>query len=309
MTDGGELDPFAKGRKDGGGYMHVLSDVLAQAQAKRVAVGHFNISDLVFLKAAFAAAQELNVPVIVGVSEGERQFIGVREIAALVRTLREEFEFPIFLNADHTHSLSGAIEAAKAGFDAIVFDASELPFEENLRQTKQAVDALKSIKPTILVEGELGNIGSGSEIHATAPDLSQGFTTVVDARQYVAATGVDILSPAVGTMHGMLKSMVSGATKKRLDIERIAQIKEAVQIPLTLHGGSGTDDDDLRKAVAAGITIIHINTELRLAWRHGLENALVEHPTEVVPYKLLAAAVESVKRVASARLKLFNGGR
>jgi fructose-bisphosphate aldolase class II len=289
--------------------MHVLSDVLAKAQANGVVVGHFNVSDLALLKAVFAAAHELNVPVIVGVSKGERDFIGVREIVVLVQMLREEFDFPIFLNADHTHSLPDAIEAARAGFDSIVFDASDLPFEQNLRQTKEAVEALKSIKPTILVEGELGNIGTGSEIHATAPDLSQSFTTARDAKEFVSATRIDILSPAVGTMHGMLKTMVAGQMKKRLDIERIAQIKEAVQVPLTLHGGSGTDDDDLRKAIRAGINIVHINTELRLAWRHGLEDAFVKEPTEVVPYKLLAFAVESVKRVVCARLKLFNEKR
>jgi fructose-bisphosphate aldolase class II len=287
--------------------MHVLSDVLTQAQSKGAAVGHFNVADLVFLKAVFAAARELNVPVIVGVSEGEREFIGVRQIAALVQTLRQEFDFPIFLNADHTHSIPAAIEAAKAGFDAIVFDASALPLEQNVRQTREAVEALKSINPAILVEGELGFIGSGSEIHATAPDLSQGFTTAAEAKEYVAATRVDILSPAAGTMHGMLNTMVSGEAKKHLQIERIAQIKEAVQIPLTLHGGSGTADDDFRKAIAAGINIVHINTELRLAWRHGLEDAFARQPSEIVPYKLLAFAVESVKRVAAERLKLFNG--
>src|SRR4051794_2445054 len=140
--------------------MHVLRDVLAQAQINGVAVGHFNISDLVLLKAVFAAAHELSVPVIVGASQGERDFLGVRETAALVRILREEFDFPIFLNADHTHTLSDAIEAARAGFDAIVFDASALPFDQNVRQTKEAVEALKSINPNILVEGEIGDIGT-----------------------------------------------------------------------------------------------------------------------------------------------------
>ena len=289
--------------------MRALSEVLAQAQGKGVAIGHFNISDLAFLKAVSAAAQELAVPVIVGVSKGERDFWGVHEIAALVRTLREECDFPIFLNADHTHSLPEAIAAAKAGFDSIVFDASALPFEQNVRATRESIEALKSIRPDILVEGELGNIGTGSEIHPTAPDLSASLTTAEAAKEYVAATKVDILAPAVGNMHGMLKTMVTGEAKKRLDIERIAQIKEAVKIPLTLHGGSGTDDDDLRRAVGAGITIVHINTELRLAWRRGIEDTFVKQPGEVVPYKLLQLVVESVKRVASARLKLFNGGR
>jgi fructose-bisphosphate aldolase class II len=287
--------------------MHVLRDVLEQTEKNGVAVGHFNVSDLVLLKAVFAAAHELNVPVVVGASKGERDFIGVREIANLVRMLREEFDFPIFLNADHTHSRPEAVEAARAGFDAIVFDVSALPFEENVRQTKEAVEALKNINPNILVEGEIGYIGTGSEIHEQAPDLSKGLTTPAEAKEYVDSTGIDILAPAVGNMHGMLKSMVTGETKKRLDIERIAQIKDTARVLLTLHGGSGTDDEDLRKAIAAGINMVHINTELRVAWRHGLEEALVKQPTEVVPYKILPFAVESVKQVARSRLKLFNG--
>lgn len=286
--------------------MHSLRNVLEQSQRKGVAVGHFNIADFVMLKAIFASAQELKVPVIVGASEGERKFLGARPIGVLVRSLRDEFDFPIFLNADHTHSLANAIEAAKAGFDSIVFDLSALPLEENIRQTKAAVEALKAINPAILIEGEIGDIGTGSEIHEVAPDLSKGLTTPEEAKQFVDATGVDILAPAVGNMHGMLESMVQGQTKKRLDITRITQIKSATGILITLHGGSGTNDEDFRKAIAAGINVIHINTELRVAWRRGLEVGLAKNPQEVVPYKILPAAVEAVKQVATSRLKLFN---
>lgn len=210
--------------------MHALQSVLKQAQQMRVAVGHFNVADLVLLKAVFVSAQELKVPVLVGVSEGEREFMGVPQIAVLVRSLREEFDFPIFLNADHTHSLVKAVEAAKAGFDAVVFDLSALPFEQSVRQTKEAVEALKAINPSILVEGEIGDIGTGSEIHAEAPDLSKSLTTPEEARQFVESTGVDILAPAVGNRHGMLKSMVQGEARKHLDIERIAQIKKAARM-------------------------------------------------------------------------------
>jgi len=289
--------------------MDLLGNVLKQTEKNGVAIGHFNIADLVLLKAVFASAQELKVPVLVGASEGEREFMGVRQVAALVRSLREEFNFPIFLNADHTHSLEKALEAARSGFDAIVFDASALPFEENVRQTKEAVRALKSINPAILVEGEIGDIGTGSEIHEEAPDLAKGLTTPAQAKQYVESTGIDILAPAVGNMHGMLQSMVQGETKKRLDIVRISQIKSAAGVPLTLHGGSGTDDEDLRKAIAAGINIVHMNTELRVAWRRGLEEGLLKQPHEVVPYKILPFAVNSVEEVVHSRLRLFNSGR
>jgi fructose-bisphosphate aldolase, class II len=288
------------------GYMPDLRDVLDQAQNNGVAVGHFNIADIALLKAVFSSAQELKLPVIVGVSEGERKFIGVRQIGVLVRSLREEFDFPIFLNADHTHSLANAIAAAKAGFDSIGFDLSALSFEENIRQTREAVEALKAINPAILIEGEIGDIGTGSEIHDVAPDLSKGLTTPEEAKQFVEATGVDVLAPAVGNMHGMVQSMVEGETKKRLQIERISQIKSASGVFLTLHGGSGTEDGDFLKAIAAGINIIHINTELRVAWRDGLEDALVKQPNEVVPYKIMAPVVDLVKQVATSRLKLFS---
>jgi fructose-bisphosphate aldolase, class II len=289
--------------------METLRKVLQQAETKRAAIGHFNISDLVALKAIFEAGRDLNVPVIVGASEGERQFMGVRQVSALVKSLREEHDFPIFLNADHTHSLSSAIEAAKAGFDWIVFDVSTLPFEENVRQTKAAVEALKSLRPDILVEGEIGDIGSGSEIHDSAPDLRRGLTSPAEAKRFVEETRVDTLAPAVGNMHGMLKSMVAGDTRKRLDIERVRAIKAEARIFMTLHGASGTDDNDLRAAIAAGITVVHINTEVRLAWRRGLDSALTRQPDEIVPYKILPQVVDSVKLVAAARLALFSSGQ
>jgi fructose-bisphosphate aldolase, class II len=289
-----------------GGDMHDIRNVLQTARRNGVALGHFNVADLVLLKAVFSSAQQLQVPVLVGASEGEREFMGVRQIAALVRSLRQEFDFPIFLNADHTHSTKKAVEAAKAGFDSIVFDASALEFEQNVRETKEAVEAVKTINPDILVEGEIGNIGTGSEVHELSADLSKYLTTPAEAKQFVESTGIDVLAPAVGNMHGMSQKMVEGEKKKRLDIERIAQIKTAARVPLTLHGGSGTDDEDLRKAIAAGISIIHINTELRVAWRSGLETSLGVQPHQVVPYKILPFAVESVKRVVLARLELFN---
>jgi fructose-bisphosphate aldolase class II len=285
--------------------MQQLSGILRQVQRERAAIGHFNVADLVFLKAVVGAARDVNVPVMVGASEGERDFLGTRQLAALVKSLREEFDWPIFLNADHTHSLGKALEAATAGFDAIVFDLSALPIEENARQTKDAVEALKSINPEMLVEGEIGDIGSGSEIHDDAPRPAPSLTTASEARQFIEATRVDILAPAIGNTHGMRKSMVAGGERKRLDIERIREIKAATGIPLTLHGGSGTADEDLKMAIQAGINIVHINTELRLAWRRGLERGLAQRADEIVPYKILPVAVNAVQEVVTSRLRLF----
>jgi fructose-bisphosphate aldolase class II len=289
--------------------MNALREVLQQAQASGVAIGHFNISDFALLKAVFSTARELRLPVVAGASEGERAFFGTQQLAALVKSLRDESGHPLFLNADHTHSLVSAVEAAHAGFDAVVFDLSALPFEDNIRQTTDAVQELRSINPSILVEGEIGDIGTGSEIHKDEPTVVRSLTSVADAKEFVEQTGIDSLAPAVGNTHGMVRSMVEGATRKRLDIERIRAIKSASGAFLTLHGGSGTEDADLREAISAGINLIHINTELRVAWRRGLEKGLAKDKDEVVPYRILPSAVESVQRVVASRLSLFNQPR
>jgi fructose-bisphosphate aldolase class II len=203
-------------------------------------------------------------------------------------------------------SIGRAEEAARAGFDEIIFDGSGLSFEENIVQTKRAVQAIKSINPAILVEGEIGWIGASSEILQKAPEGVGVLTTPEEAKQFVDATNIDVLAPAVGNMHGLLQSMVHGETEKRLDIQRIAAIKSVAGIFMTLHGGSGTHDEDFEQAIKAGMTIIHVHTELRLAWRRGLENALQAHPDEVAPYKILSPVMEAVREAVKKRLRLFN---
>jgi fructose-bisphosphate aldolase, class II len=282
-----------------------LRDVLRNSDREHTALGHFNFSELVVLNAVATVARQLGVPVLVGVSEGEREFIGVRQAVALVKSIRDEFGMPIFLNADHTHSLEKAIEAAKAGFDMVVFDASAHAFDENVEETKRAVEALKSVNPDIVVEGEIGYIGASSAIHSSVPPNMSPLTTAEEASQFVQATSIDVLAPAVGTMHGMLKSMASGKESKHLDNHRIAKIKRATGIFLTLHGGSGTDVAELLAGIQAGMNVVHINTELRLAWRRGLQNALMKSPDEIAPYHLLPAAYDEVSHVVRLWLQTF----
>ena len=286
--------------------MKDLLTVLREANEKKVAIGHFNISDLAGLKAIFETSRKLNFPVIIGTSEGEREFIGVKQAVALVKSLREQYDFPIFLNADHTHSLDKVKEAALAGYDEILFDGSKLVFAENIQQTKKAIEIVKSINPQILVEGELGFLGSSSEIIDEVPIESQTLTTVSQAKQFVDETGVDILAPAVGNMHGLLQSMVSGDIQKHLNIGLIQEIRQATGIFMTLHGGSGTAEEDFKAAIKAGMTIVHINTELRIAWRKGVEQGLTQNPKEVAPYKILPQAVLEISKVVENRLNLFN---
>jgi fructose-bisphosphate aldolase class II len=282
-----------------------LLETLKAADRSRTAIGHFNVSDSVVLQAVTSAARDAGLPVIIGLSESERKFFGTREAAAMANALRESHGQPIFVNADHTHSLENAIDAVKAGFDSVVFDRSALPFEQNIRETRHAVEALKSINPAVVVEGEIGDIGTGSQIHDKAPDRLI-LTTPQEARQFIEETKVDVLSPAVGNMHGMLKSMLDGTTQKRLDLARIKELKHATGILMTLHGGSGTNDADLQEAIQSGMTIIHVNTELRVAWRKALEKSLARDEAEIVPYKILAEPFRAVQDVVRQRLEVFN---
>jgi fructose-bisphosphate aldolase, class II len=186
----------------------------------------------------------------------------------------------------------------------VVFDRSALPFEQNVRETRDAVEALKSVNPAVVVEGEIGDIGTGSQIHDQPPDRLI-LTTPEEARQFIAETKVDVLAPAVGNMHGMVKSMVEGTTQKRLDVPRIRELKEVTGIFMTLHGGSGTNDTDLQEAIQAGMTIIHVNTELRVAWRKALEKSLARDEAEIIPYKILAEPFKAVQAVVRQRLEVF----
>ena len=283
-----------------------LSDALRGAEQNKTAIGHFNISDLAGLHGIVAAARELKVPVIIGVSEGERKFVGVRQVVALVKSMREELNHPIFLNADHTHDVAGCIEAAQAGFDAVLFDGSKLSLEENMREMRAVAEAVRKINPEIIVEGELGYIGSSSEMREGIPEGAaikpEDLTKPEEAARFVKETGVDLIAPAVGNIHGMM----ANAPEPNLDIKRVADVAAAAGVPLVLHGASGNTDLDVRKAVEAGMRIVHINTEIRLAWRKGLEAALAANPKEVAPYKILPGAIEGVKSVVLAKLRVFN---
>lgn len=292
--------------------MKSLLEFIKEAEQKRIAIGHFNISSLEQLKAIFEAGQEISktrnikVPLIIGTSEGEGGFIGFRQAAALVKSLKEEFNYPIFINGDHIHSLEKAKEIVEAGYDAIIFDASELPFEENLQKTKEAVAFIKSINPEILIEGEIGFIGSSSKILQEIPKGAairpEDFTKPEEARRFVEETKVDLLSPAVGSIHGMFKNI----PEPNLDIKRIKDIRATSGVPMVLHGGSGVSVEDFSAAIGAGISIIHINTEIRLAWRQSLEKSLKDNPEEITPYKVMPEVIVEMKKAVIEKLEIFN---
>ena len=286
--------------------MQTLREVIAEAEKKRVAIGHFNISDTEQLWGIFNAARELNVPVIIGTSEGERDFIGVREAVALVRSLREEFDFPIFLNADHTYSFERVKEAVDAGYDAVIFDGKKVSHEENVTITKQCVEYVRQSGRDVLVEAELGNIGQSSKLLEEIPEgaeiTEEVMTKPDELKKFVQETGVDLIAPAVGNLHGLLK----GGKNPNISTKRIEELREAGGIPMVLHGGSGISDEDFKNAIQAGISIVHINTEIRVAYRKGIEKTLQEKPDEIAPYRFMKGGQEALQEVVKKRLQLFN---
>jgi fructose-bisphosphate aldolase class II len=286
--------------------MKTLREYVKEAEEKGVAIGHFNISNLEGFNAVYQAAKKLNVPVIIGLSEGEEDFVGRNEAIGMIKEIRAKENFPIFLNADHHYSFERVKLAIDAGFNSVIFDGANLSFEENVKITKQCVEyAHKIIKETgqdILVEAELGFIGLGSNIKDTIPEGAGILTKPEDAKKFVELTGLDMLAPSVGSIHGLIKS-----GKPHIDAELVAEIRRVTGVPLVLHGGSGLRDEDFTNAIKAGISIIHISTEIRLAYDEALKKSLLDNPNETTPYKILQPAVEAIEKIVENRLKLFNG--
>lgn len=286
--------------------MKSLRQHIAEAKENHVAIGHFNVSTLDGIWAVADAAKELNLPVIIGVSEGERDYVGVRQAALVVESIRKDRGQAIFLNADHTYSFDRVKEAIDAGFDAAIFDGAQLSFEENVAQAKRCVEYARASGRDVIIEGELGFIGTSSKILDAIPDGAvvgdAAMTTPEDAARFVQETGVDLLAPAVGNIHGVVKG-----GDPALNIGRVGEITAACGVPLVLHGASGNSAADIQGAIKAGVSIVHVNTELRIAYRSGLLKAFSDNPDEIAPYKYLKSAKLAMQKVVEEKLKIASG--
>jgi len=283
--------------------MKNIREYLKDTTITQWALGHFNFSENEALRAIIESAAGLKVPIFVGTSEGERKYIGLKQTVNLVRAFREEFGIPIWLNADHTKSFENVVAAVDAGYDAILADFSALPFEENIKLTKQSVEYAKSKNLDIIVEGELGYVRGESKIQEVIEIKSEDLTKPEEASQFVRETGVDMLAPAVGNIHGIVTK-----SKESIDVSRMGDIKKAVgeNIYLVLHGGSGLSESDFKNAIDAGISMVHISTEIRVAFTKTLRKTLEEMPEETTPYKILMPSVEAMKKIIEEKLKIFN---
>ena len=281
-----------------------LNDYLKQAKGGHYAIGHFNFATEDVLRGIIEASRDAGAPaVMVGTSEGEAGFVGLKEAVALVKAMREDLNYPVFLNADHFKSFEKCKEAIDAGYDSVIIDASKLLNEENIALTKQVADYARSVNPDISVEGELGYLRGSSEVQKKIEISSADYSKPEEVADFVSRTGVDRMAVVFGNIHGIVTDQ-----EEKLDIKHFSKIVSAEPRPYyVLHGASGLKDEDVVASIRAGITNVHFNTELRVAYRNEIDKRFHAHPNETTPYKYLAPAVDEVKKLVAAKVHLFMG--
>lgn len=272
---------------------------------KKRALLHINVSTYEQFKAGIKAAKESKIPLIIGVSEGERKFLGINYFEDLIDEAKEQ-GINIYSNADHTKDIKKAYEAIDYKFDFVLFDGSELNIKDNILKTKKIINYRNKKSKKTLIEGELGYLVGHSDVEGLIELKENYFTDPELAKYFVNETNVDLLAISVGNVHGIpqkIKFKGRELKKPKLDFKRIKEIKDKIKIPLVLHGGSGLTKKDFLKAIKSGISIIHINTEFRKIWRMELEKSLKKKT--IVPYKIFDKVIEKLKKKIIFYQKLF----
>ena len=276
-------------------------DILQKAKNEGYALGAFNVCNLETLKAVIQAAQKLKSPIILEASDGEINYMGAENLVALVNIYRSQTGLPIILNLDHGKNFESCKRAVEAGFDYVHIDTSKLPLEENIAIAKEVVKLAHS--RGVMVEGEMDHIEGSSEDHTKEdPEKFQQMGMYSDpqkAYDFVKATGIDTFASFVGNLHGIY------AEEIRLNLELLNQIQKALPDTfLSLHGGSGINDGDVRQAVKSNIVKVNVNSELRIAFKLTLQESL-NTSTEVAFYKLTPPAIQAMQKVVERKILLF----
>ncbi|HLD71956.1 MAG TPA: class II fructose-1,6-bisphosphate aldolase [Candidatus Nanoarchaeia archaeon] len=291
--------------------------ILEKARRGGYAVGHFNINNLEMVQGIVQAAENLRSPVILATSEGAIEYAGMNFLFCLVFTASELSRVPIALHLDHGKNLKIIKRAIDLGYSSVMFDGSHLPFEENVRLTKQVVQLAHCRK--VSVEAELGTIGGKEDLVHSRGIV---YTDPNKAKEFVERTGCDFLAVAIGTSHGAYK--FKGSAK--LKIDTLKMIKDKVKIPLVLHGASGVPsamvkmaekygaklegvkgvpDSEIKRAVKNGICKINTDTDLRIAFDAGVRKAIKENPQDFDPRHILGEARDLIRKVVEQRIKQF----
>jgi len=295
-------------------------ELLAAASARGHAVGAFNFSNLEFLQAIVGAADAKQTPVFLATSEGAISYAGIEYIFAMARAAADTTKVPLCLHLDHGRDLALIQRCITAGYTSVMVDASSLPFEENIRQTRAVVEVAHAAG--VSVEAELGRL-VGREDAVIVAEREAMLVDPAEAARFVAETGVDSLAPAIGTAHGAFKFK----GEPRLDFERLANVKQLTGgLPLVLHGASsvppeliekcerygldvkgarGVPEQDLVRAIKLGVNKVNVDTDLRLAFAAEVRRAFSEQPKEFVPRHYLGRARDAVRELVEQKIELF----
>ena len=273
-----------------------MNQMLKKAKEEHYAVPHFNINNLEWTKFILEECNELNVPVILGVSEGAVKYMGsylvvADMVKALVKSLN--IKIPVCLHLDHGSSLESCISAIDAGFSSVMIDGSRLPLEENIKITKEVVSYAH--ERGISVEAEVGHIGI-TEDNMTKEETN---ATLEDCQILYENTDIDALAAALGSVHGFYKK------EANLDFETMELINKSLPVPLVLHGGTGIPDDKIRMAISKGISKININTELQSVWSKAVRKYLLENENVYDPRKIISSGESAMKERISEIVTLF----
>ncbi len=275
--------------------LKTTKELLSEAQNKGYAVPQFNVYNLETLRSVVEAAEEMNSPVILAVTPGTRRFSGDAYMHALAHTAAKVSSVPIAYHLDHHTSIVDVVPSLKLGAKSIMIDASMETFENNVRIVKEAVETAHGYGAS--VEGELGKL-IGTEEDITVEEGEDALTDPEMAKEFVERTGVDTLAVAIGTAHGLYKS------KPNLDFDRLKKIREAVDVPLVLHGASGVSEEDVRKCIAYGVSKVNIATELKIPFAEALRDYFKAHPNEQDPRKYFTPAKEALKEVVLQKIRM-----
>lgn len=266
-----------------------LNDVLYKAQKEHYAVGLFNTTDTDMLEAVISAAEELNSPVIIGTAQILLPYGELKLIAPAFVEAAKRAKVPVVVHYDHGLTFERCMEALKLGFSSLMFDGSTKSYEDNIAETQEIVKIAKEFGAS--VEGEIGHVGSNDN----EADGSM-YTTKEEAMAYIEATGVDALAIAIGTAHGVYKQ------KPKLNLERLEEIRAAVDTPLVIHGGSGLSDDDFKNSIAKGVAKMNIFTDICLAGERAMKDATEQGLGYLQARNL---KVQYMKETVMNKMKLF----
>jgi fructose-bisphosphate aldolase, class II len=276
-----------------------MKSILDKANKENYAVIAANVINFETARAAITAAEEENSPLIVNNAHGHTMnYIRGEYIASIVRMMAEKSKVPVALNLDHGRDLAMVARAVQWRFSSVMIDASLYPLEENIRRTKEVVNVAHPLG--ITVEAEIGHVGQGSDY--VEKDLTKLYTDPEEAKYFVEQTGVDALAVAVGTAHGQYKGT------PKIDFDRLKLLKDTLKMPLVLHGGSGTGDENLRKAVECGINKVNIFTDSMVANTGAILKKLNENP-EANFMELLTAGENAMKETLKYYIRLFGSSK